>query len=234
MDEWKHVLISPNMKIQDAIEIIDINSLQIAIAVDKNNKLLGTVTDGDVRRGILKGIPLTDTVERIMNINPVTVPEIKDKKSILNILKINKLRHLPVVDESGCIIGIERLDDLIESSKNENWIVIMAGGLGKRLKPLTDDCPKPMLKIGDKPVLETILDQFIKQGYYKFCFSVNYKSDQIKDYFGDGSKWGVEINYIIEKKIMGTAGSLSLFQQATDKPVLVINGDILTKLVSIS
>lgn len=230
MNEWKKVLISPNTKIQEAIEIIDINSLQIAIVVDQNNKLLGTVTDGDIRRGILKGIPLNYSVEKIMNTSPITIPEIKDKINIINILKINKLRHLPVVDDSGCIIGIERLDDLFQFSKNENWVVIMAGGLGKRLSPLTDDCPKPMLRIGDKPVLETILNQFIKQGFYKFCISVNYKAEQIKNYFGDGSKWGVEIHYILEESIMGTAGSLSLFSQKTDKPIIIINGDILTKL----
>ncbi|HEX2926718.1 MAG TPA: nucleotidyltransferase family protein [Ruminiclostridium sp.] len=230
MDEWKKVLISPHTKIHEVIKIIDINSSQIALVINKSNKLLGTVTDGDIRRGILKGIPLEETVEQIMNRNPVTVPEIKDKRSVLNILKMNKLRHLPVVDESGCVIGIERLDDLVDSSKNENWVVIMAGGLGNRLRPLTDNCPKPMLTIGDKPVLEIILRHLINQGFYRFCFSINYKAEQIIAHFGDGSRWGAEIQYIHEENAMGTAGSLSLFDIKTDKPVIVMNGDILTKL----
>jgi len=230
MNEWKKVLISPDTKIQEAIEIIDINSLQIAIVVNPDNQLLGTVTDGDIRRGILKGISLSNSVEQIMNRNPVTIPEIKDKKSILNIMRINKLQHLPVVDDSGRMIGIERLDELLNSPNSDNWVVVMAGGYGKRLKPLTNDCPKPMLKIGEKPVLETIINQFIKQGFSKFCFSINYKAEQIKDYFGDGSKWGIEIRYILEENMMGTAGSLSLFSIETDNPIIIINGDILTKL----
>ncbi|MBW7572349.1 nucleotidyltransferase family protein [Caproiciproducens faecalis] len=230
MNDWKKILILPDTKIQEAIEIIDLNSLQIAVVTDRDGKLLGTVTDGDIRRGILKGVPLSNPVEDIMNAHPVTIPEMKDKTSILNILKINQLRHLPVVDGKGRVIGIEWVDDLITLSKYENWVVIMAGGLGKRLSPLTDDCPKPMLKIADKPVLETILNQFIKQGFHQFCFSVNYLSEQIREYFGDGSKWGVEIRYIAEKKEMGTAGSLSLFPVKTELPVIIINGDILTKL----
>lgn len=230
MDELKKILISPHTEIQAAIKIIDVNSLQIALVVDPNNKLLGTVTDGDVRRGILRGIPLDSPVRQIMNTSPVTIPEMKDKKSIMNILKINKLRHLPVVDGSGCVTGIERLDDLLQASKNENWVAIMAGGLGRRLRPLTDNYPKPMLTVGDKPILETMLNIFMEQGFSRFCISINYKAEQIKDYFGDGSGWGAEIRYIHEERTMGTAGSLRLFPIKTENPIIVINGDILTKL----
>jgi dTDP-glucose pyrophosphorylase len=230
MNECKKIIILPNTKIHEAIEIIDRNSLQIAVVANEDGKLLGTVTDGDVRRGILKGISLDRPVCEIMNPHPVTIPILNDRNSILNILKANKVRHLPVVDEKGNIIGIERLDELLTDSHSDNWVVVMAGGLGKRLEPLTNDCPKPMLKIGDKPILETILQQFVRQGFSKFCFSVNYKSEQIRDYFGDGSKWGVEIHYIDETNRMGTAGSLSLFPFETKKPILIINGDILTKL----
>ena len=230
MDEWKKILITPQTEIHEAIEIIDWNALQIALVIDQDHKLLGTVTDGDVRRGLLRGISLDQPVQQIMNKSPVTIPVIKDRKSILNILKINKLRHLPVVDDSGCIIGIERLDDLFQPSKNDNWIIIMAGGLGSRLRPLTDNYPKSMLTIGDKPILETILCNLLEQGFHQFCISVNYKADLIKNYFGDGSKWGAEILYIQEDKMLGTAGPLSLFPVKTEKPIIVMNGDILTKL----
>jgi dTDP-glucose pyrophosphorylase len=230
MNEWQKILILPNTKIHEAIEIIDRNSLQIAIVTDEEEKLLGTVTDGDIRRGILKGISLSSPVSQIMNPHPVTIPKLNDRKSILNILKVNKVRHLPVVDDAGHIIGIERLDELLTESHSDSWVVVMAGGLGKRLEPLTNDCPKPMLKIGEKPVLETIVQQFIRQGFNRFCFSVNYKSEQIKDYFGNGSKWGAEIHYIDETDRMGTAGSLSRLALETREPILVINGDILTKL----
>ncbi|WP_283610652.1 nucleotidyltransferase family protein [Faecalispora anaeroviscerum] len=230
MNEWKKILILPTMKIHEAIERIDRNSLQIAVVATEDGILLGTVTDGDVRRGILKGISLDSPVSQIMNSHPVTIPKLNDRKNILTILKANKVRHLPVVDDAGHIIGIECLDELLTESHNDNWVVVMAGGLGKRLEPLTNSCPKPMLKIGEKPVLETIVEQFLRQGFRQFCFSVNYKSEQIKDYFGDGSKWGAEICYIDETSRMGTAGSLSLLPFETTKPILVTNGDILTKL----
>jgi len=230
MNAWEKILIAPDMQIQKAIEIIDISSQQIALVVDRDRKLLGTVTDGDIRRGILKGIPIDQRVDTIMNSRPVTIPEINDPNSILNIMKVNKLHHLPVVDDTGRLIGFEKLDDLIQPPQKENWVVIMAGGLGTRLRPLTDDCPKPMLDIGGKPLLETILNEFIRQGFVRFSLSVNYKSEDIETYFGDGSRWGIEIDYIQEQHPMGTAGSLCLFRRETDKPVIVINGDILTKL----
>lgn len=230
MDEWKKTLISDKLKICEVIEIIDRNSQQIAVVTDDEGKLLGTVTDGDIRRGILKGIPLNSSIDQIMNPHPVTIPKLTDRKSIINILKANKVRHLPVIDEARHVIGIERLDEMLTASLSNSWVVIMAGGLGTRLEPLTNNCPKPMLKIGKKPVLQTILEQFIRRGFSRFCISVNYKSDQIKEYFGDGTKWGAEIHYIDEKSRMGTAGSLSLFPFETTEPILVINGDILTKL----
>lgn len=230
MEEWKKTLVFPNLQIRQAIEIIDRNSQQIAVIIDEEGRLLGTVTDGDIRRGILKGISLESPVSRIMNPHPVKIPKLNDRESILNILRENKVRHLPVVDDTGRVIGIERLDELYEEPRSGNWVVIMAGGLGRRLEPLTKECPKPMLRIGGKPVLQTILEQFVCQGFRRFCFSVHYKSEQIKDYFKDGSRWGAEIHYIDETKRMGTAGSLSLFPFETREPILVINGDILTKL----
>ena len=230
MDEWRKTLVSPDLKIYEVLEIIDRNSQQIAVVTDKEGKLLGTVTDGDIRRGILKGIPLDRSVDQIMNPHPITIPRLNDRNSIINILKANKVRHLPVIDAERHVIGIERLDGLLTGSRRRNWVVIMAGGLGKRLEPLTNDCPKPMLKIGEKPVLQTILEQLLRQGFTRFCISVDFKSEQIKDYFGDGSGLGAEIQYIDEKKRMGTAGSLSLLPFETQEPVLVVNGDILTKL----
>jgi len=230
MEEWRQVLVLPNTSIRETIKIIELYSLQIALIVNHDNKLLGTVTDGDVRRGLLNGISLDDSVEKIMNKAPITITEIKDEKEILNIFKTNKIRHLPILNNEDHVIGIKKLDDFLHSSKNENWVVLMAGGLGSRLRPLTSNCPKPMLLIGERPLLEIILSIFIEQGFYKFCFSINYKGEQIRDYFQDGSKWGVEIKYIHEEIKMGTAGSLSLFPIKTKQPIIVMNADILTKV----
>lgn len=230
MDEWKKILIPPGTEIQKTIEMIDKNGMQIAFVIDENQKLLGTVTDGDIRRGLLKGISLSHSVKEIMNERPVTIPVMNNKKSVLQILKVNKLRHLPVVDDWGKVIGIERLDELIQPEKTDHLVVIMAGGLGKRLSPLTDHCPKPMLNIGGKPILETTILNLMDQGFRRFCISVHYKAEQIKGYFGDGAKWGAEILYVQEEMMLGTAGPLSLLPVKTDKPILVMNGDILTKL----
>ena len=230
MDEWEKTLIFPDLKIREVLEIIDRNSQQIAVVTDKEGRLLGTVTDGDIRRGILRGISLESPVNQVMYPHPVTIPRLNDRKSIINILKANKVRHLPVIDDQRRVVGIERLDGLLTDFRSDSWVVIMAGGLGKRLRPMTENCPKPMLKIGGKPVLQTMMEQFLRQGFTRFCISVNYRSEQIRDYFGDGSKLGAEIHYIDEKKRMGTAGSLSLFPFETPEPILVINGDILTRL----
>ncbi|QAT48881.1 CBS domain-containing protein [Caproiciproducens sp. NJN-50] len=230
MDNWKKALILPNVKIHETIELIDRNSQQIAVVADEKGKLLGTVTDGDIRRGILKGIPMDSPVSRIMNPHPIIIPELTDRKSILSLLRVNQVRHLPVVDGEGHVVGIERLDELLAESRRRNWVVVMAGGPGRRLGALTDHCPKPMLKVGGKPVLETILKQFLRQGFSRFCISVNYKAEQVTEYFGDGTRWGAEIHYISESKRLGTAGSLSLLPFETTEPILVINGDILTRL----
>ena len=230
MDEWRETLISPDLQIYKAIEVIDRNSQQIAIVTDEEGKLLGTVTDGDIRRGILKEIPLSSPVSRIMNRNPVAIPKMNDEKYIADILKANRIRHLPVIDDARRVIGVERLESQITGSVKNNWVVIMAGGRGKRLEPLTDDCPKPMLKIGGKPVLQIIIEQLVRQGFLRFCISVNYRSAQIKDHFGDGAGMGAKICYVEEKKPMGTAGSLSLLPFVTHEPILVLNGDVLTKL----
>lgn len=231
MKDWKNILISPDTKIQQTLKIIDVHSLQIALVVDSEKKLIGTVTDGDIRRGLLRGVSLNAAVAEVMNSAPVSIPyDMQDKHRILTIMQANKFRHLPVVNEAGCVVGIERLEDLLDAGRYDNWVIVMAGGLGSRLRPLTDDCPKPMLPVGGKPVLETILEHFLEQGFHRFCFSVNYKAEQIQQHFGDGSKWGATIRYLHENKRMGTAGSLSLFPVKTEKPIIVMNGDILTTI----
>lgn len=230
MKEWKKILVSPTTPILQAIKIIDAGSLQIALVVDEQNRLQGTVTDGDIRRGILKGITLEKFVSMVMNPNPVTARLNDVKENILSIMKMRGLRQIPVLDEEGSVTSVEFLDELIKLRKRENWVVIMAGGIGSRLRPLTDECPKPLLKIGNKPILETIIENFIEYGFYRFYLSVNYKAEMLKDYFQNGSRWGVEINYLHENKAMGTAGPLGMLPTDAAQPILVMNGDILTKV----
>lgn len=230
MKNWTDVLTSPTALIIDVIKIIDCSSLQIALVVDENNRLLGTVTDGDIRRGLLQGVSLNDPVHLIMNRKPTVASIHEPRDSLLATMKSHQFLHIPIVDKNGCVVNLEVLNELISSSKRENWVVLMVGGSGTRLHPLTQDCPKPLLKVGDKPILETIVQSFIEYGFHQFYFAVNYKASMIENYFGDGSSRGIVIKYLHEKKSLGTAGALSLLPEKPTCPVIVMNGDLLTKV----
>ncbi|MFA7243563.1 MAG: nucleotidyltransferase family protein [Sulfuricellaceae bacterium] len=230
MSTWKKTLVLPGTSIRDAIRVLDENAKQIVLVVNESNRLLGTVTDGDIRRSILKGLSLEEPVQSIMNTDPTVAMIDESRESILAAMQRTRLHHLPLVDENRRVMGLETLDELIQSSARENRVVLMAGGLGERLRPLTDKCPKPMLKVGNKPLLETILENFIEYGFHRFYISVNYMADIIKSYFGDGSRWGVDIGYLHEDQRLGTAGALSLLPEKPAEALLVMNGDLLTKV----
>lgn len=227
LDDYKVRL---DTNIHDALKIIDRRGGQIALVVDGGHKLLGTVTDGDVRRGILSGIDVQNPVSMIMNAEPVKAKPSDSRQFILSILRRNKLRHIPIVDDAGCLLRLEILDDL-NPTYRKNMVLLMAGGLGSRLKPLTNECPKPMLKIGGRPVLETIILNFIESGFEEFIISLNYKGDMIRGHFADGHDLGVSIQYIEEDERLGTAGSLRLLPEIQNShPIIVMNGDVLTKV----
>ena len=223
-------LLKPDSTIREAIEKIDASSLQIAMVVDEYLKLLGTVTDGDIRRGMLRGMSLDDSVQKIMNPRPTVARVDEAREGVLAAMQRKRLHHMPLVDQSGCVVGLETLDQLIQSNTRENRVVLMAGGTGSRLSPLTADCPKPMLKVGNKPLLETILENFIEYGFRRFYISVNYMADVVKSHFGDGGQWGVDIRYLQEDQKLGTAGALSLIPEKLTESLLVMNGDLLTKV----
>lgn len=230
MNRWKETLISPDTTILRAIEVIDASSLQIALVVDEAGKLLGTVTDGDIRRSILKGLQLSNPVTLVMCAEPTAASSHESRDSIVAMMKVKQIRQIPVVDAKGCVIGLDVWDDLASKKKRQNVVVLMAGGLGSRLGDLTTNCPKPLLPVGNKPVLETILNNCIEYGFSDFYISVNYMGDMLKEYFGDGSRWGVGIKYIEEDKRLGTAGALGLLNDKPSLPVLVMNSDVLTKI----
>lgn len=230
MNDFRQILVEPDISIRDTIELIDASAMQIALVMAQDGKLLGTVTDGDIRRGILGGVALEDMVTAVMNRQPSVCHQEEEREVILSRMRAKRLHHMPVVDDAGCLVGLETLDELLAPKERDNLVVLMAGGLGTRLRPLTEDCPKPMLKIGGRPILETILLNFIEYGYRRFYISVNYKSEAITDYFGDGSRWGASIQYLHESNKLGTAGALSLLPELPDRPILVMNGDLLTKV----
>ncbi|QHW32612.1 CBS domain-containing protein [Paenibacillus rhizovicinus] len=230
MKAIEDIFVSPTASIIEALQIIDRGSVQIALVVDEEQRLLGTITDGDVRRGILRGISLESPLSLVMNREPRTAKLDMDRDMILSVMQYLNLRQFPVLDEAGRVIRLELIDELLQRNNRDNWVVLMAGGLGTRLGELTKDCPKPLLRVGTKPILEIILESFISNGFHRFFISVNYKAEMIKDYFGDGSKWGVEICYIHEGKRLGTAGALRLLQEVPSHPIIVMNGDLLTKV----
>jgi dTDP-glucose pyrophosphorylase/CBS domain-containing protein len=230
MKNWQNTIINHKSSIRDVIETIDRSALQIALVVDDDAKLVGTVTDGDVRRGILRGLSLDDSVDKIMFRDFIFARDTDSTEKILDLMRSKEIRHIPVLDVQGRIKDLKVLIELIKTGRYDNIVVIMAGGLGTRLRPLTESCPKPMLKVGQKPILETIIEHFKRQGFWRFYLAVNYKSHIIENYFQDGQRWNVQIEYIRENKRMGTVGALSLLPSMPDKPLIVMNGDILTNV----
>ncbi len=212
--------------LEDAVKALDAGGVGFLALIDDLGKLIGILTDGDLRRAILN--KETD-LNKVMNIDPSVMSDQSTKQEVIQRLKALHRRHMPLVDENNKLKSVFTLDD-IEFSSKKNRVVIMAGGLGSRLGELTKETPKPMLKVGDRPMLQHLIEQFRDQGFRRFTFCVNYRKEVISDYFGSGENFGVKIDYIVEKKKLGTAGALTLIKEKFKHPFFVINADILTTL----
>tara|TARA_B100001175_G_scaffold306129_1_gene303890 strand:+ start:1087 stop:2133 length:1047 start_codon:yes stop_codon:yes gene_type:complete len=230
MKDIQNIKLSKNASIEEALKVIGDGAMQIALVVDKSDRLIGTLTDGDIRRGLLKGLDLKSSIESITFKTPTIAKESDTKEMILKLAISKKLNHIPIIDESGKVIGIQEISQLVMPNEKKNKVILMVGGLGERLGSLTKDTPKPMLKVGNKSILETIVENFKGYGYTNIVMCLNYKSEIIQDYFGDGSEFGVNIEYIVEEKRMGTAGALSLLKDNSKEPFFVMNGDLLTNV----
>ena len=224
------LLITENTKIKEALKIIDKGAIRIALVVDNNKKLLGTLSDGDIRRGLLKNHTLEDSIKELYFKTPITALYSESKERIIQKAIKNQIYQIPIVDENNILVDIVNLATLLKTTNKRNRVILMAGGLGTRLRPLTEDTPKPMLKVGNKPILETIIKNFASHGFVNITISLNYKGDIIKDYFKDGSDFGVNIDYIEENSRLGTAGALSLLKDKPNEPFFVMNGDLLTNV----
>lgn len=229
MKQWETALIGPDTTLRDALATIDLAGCQIALVVDAQRRLLGTLSDGDARRALLKGIGLNDRAALAMHPTPTSVRQGESRHSILATMRRLGLHQLPLLDAQGVVVGLETVDDYLATPDRAQWVVIMAGGLGRRLEELTRDTPKPMLKVGSRPLLETIVRSYADQGFRRFYFAVNYKAEQIESHFGDGANLGVQIRYLRERERLGTAGALSLLPERPTQPLVVTNGDLLTK-----
>ena len=215
----------------NGIKILQDGGWRIILVIDKSKKLLGTVTDGDIRRALMIGIKMTSKISDVMNTSPIMAKKTDSREAILSLMNDMSILHVPVVEDDGTLCGLEVLQLLHENPSYDNPIFLMAGGFGKRLHPLTKDIPKPLLEIGRKPILETIIEQFIEHGFHNFYISTHFKSELIQDYFKNGKQYGVSIRYIHEDTPLGTAGSLGLLpDNLPDLPIIMMNGDILTKV----
>lgn len=229
-DSFERVVIRRGVTIREAIRAIDKGGMQFILVVNDNGTLYGIVTDGDVRRGILRNISLDACVEEICNTTPL-VGSVEDPSERLDYLMLHHdRRQIPVLDGEGRLVRVKYVDEILRPKRRDNLVVIMAGGKGKRLLPLTEQCPKPLLNVCEKPILESILESFMYYGFWNIAISVNYKAQMIKEYFVDGSRWNAQIRYIDESEPLGTAGALSLLSERPSQPFFVINGDLLTNV----
>lgn len=231
MSDWKKLCLAEGSNIFQAMKSLDESGAKLTVIISADGKLLGTLSDGDIRRALLHGLTVSDLVTKAMNPKPIIASSSLSHFELRELMKANDISHVPVVDENEKLIRVFSHKELQTTEpRKENAVVIMAGGLGTRLGELTANCPKPMLKLGDKPILEIIIENLKEYGFYNFFLSVNYKSEMIESYFGNGDKHGVNINYVREKERMGTAGSLSLLKPINDLPIIIMNGDVLTKV----
>lgn len=226
IDEIK---IDQNASIKQALKVIDKGAIKVAVVLSDDGLLLGMLSDGDIRRALLKGMSLDDSITGIINRDPVVANINDTKERILELANEKKLHQIPIIS-NGKLIGIQDIREFLTPKNKPNKVILMVGGLGARLRPLTNDVPKPMLDVGNKPILHTIVENFAKYGYTDIIMCVNYKSEIIKEYFGNGDKFGVKIEYVLESKRMGTAGALSLLKERPKDDFFVMNGDLLTNV----
>jgi dTDP-glucose pyrophosphorylase/CBS domain-containing protein len=222
--------------IRETMAVIDKGVKGIALVIDDDRRLLGTITDGDVRRAILASVDLNEGVGTLLKAKrnsahgvPVTAPIGLESEALLLLMRDHNLRQIPLLDGNQRVVGLSTIDQLIPSDELSLQALIMAGGYGTRLRPLTDEMPKPMLPVGDRPLLELIVQQLRDAGIRRVSLATHYKGEIISNHFKDGQGFGVEINYVLEDQPLGTAGALGLLGQS-DEPILLINGDILTRV----
>ncbi len=227
---WRNALLSHESTIQDAIVILNNFGGKIALITNDQGRFEGTISDGDIRRGLLKGLSIKSPIKEIIHHNAIVVPPNISRELVLQLMVANKIQQIPVINDGGEIVGLFVWDEISTSPEVKNLLVIMAGGMGARLRPETNNCPKPMLEVAGRPILEHIIDRARNNGFTHFVISVHYLGDMIKGYFGNGEKWGVEISYVEETRPLGTAGALRLLDPVPQSSFIVTNGDVITDI----
>ena len=227
---WLKAVLSAQATIKQAIANLNESTLKIIMVVDSSGALIGTITDGDIRRGLLNGIELHNSIELVINCSPIVVPPNFERKTVVQIMAANKVQQIPIVDDSRVVVGLHLWDEITVKPTRDNVMIIMAGGRGSRLHPYTESCPKPLLPLAGKPMLEHIIERAKLEGFNKFIISVHHLGNMIKEYFGNGVSTGVDILYLDEEFPMGTAGALSLLNPHPKLPFVVTNGDVISDI----
>jgi len=226
----KKFVVGHRVSIRGAMEAINENWRELALVEDAEGRVVGVITDGDIRRGLLRGLTMDSPVAEVMTRDFKAVGPDVDRAAVLDIMKSLSIRHVPVLNHEGELLGIHFLEELIGASLRPNVAVVMAGGMGTRLRPFTENCPKPMIMVAGRPILERVVLHLVGYGIRKIYLAINYKGKMIEDYFGDGSAFGCTIEYLREDSPLGTGGALSLLPEVPRHPLILMNGDQITQI----
>lgn len=229
-DIYRQAILPLDSTIQDVICNLDKVAIKIVLVVNESGTLEGTISDGDIRRGLLRGIDLKSPIDSIVHRNPLVVSSEIGRETVRQLMVMNKIQQIPVLDDQSRVVGLHCWDEILTPQVRTNLMVIMAGGMGTRLRPHTESCPKPMLHVAGKPILEHIIERAKKEGFSRFVLAIHYLGHIIEDYFGDGHHLQVNIDYLREHSPLGTAGALGLLNPQTMLPFIVTNGDVLTDI----
>ncbi len=228
--DWQKAVLPLNSKIREAIQVLDDVSLKIVLITDSTGALIGTISDGDIRRGLLKGLDLESPIQTIVHNDALVVPPNLNREVVVQLMTANKIQQVPIVDEKMHVIGLHLWDQMNALSTRSNVMVIMAGGKGSRLHPQTENCPKPLLPIAGKPILEHIIERAKAEGFSHFILAIYHLGHMIEEYFGNGDELGVKIEYLREESPLGTAGALGLLNPPPEAAFVVTNGDVITDI----
>ncbi len=229
-DFWRNAILPESSTVADVIQNLDMVAIKIVLVVDKVNKLIGTISDGDIRRGLLKGLDLNSPIASIVHKNALVVPPDMARAMVIQLMIANKIHQIPIVDEQQYVIGLHLWDEITTEYARPNLMVIMAGGKGTRLLPHTENCPKPLVLVAGRPIMEHIIERAKLEGFNHFILAIHHLGNMIEDYFMDGERLGVKISYLRENTPLGTAGALSLINSKPDLPFVVTNGDVITDI----
>lgn len=227
---WRQAILPANATIGQAIRNLDQIAIKIVLVANEAGVLEGTISDGDIRRGLLKDLDLNSPIASVIHRNALVVTPELGREMVMQLMVANKIQQIPVVDEQHRVVGLHLWDEIATPSTRPNQMVIMAGGMGTRLRPYTENCPKPLLSVAGKPMLEHIIDRARLEGFNHFVLAIHYLGHMIESHFGDGERLGVLIEYLREESPLGTAGALGLLKPLPDVPFVVTNGDVITDI----